>query len=142
MSETLEFPSIVIDQPTPRSAALVVDLKALALTRFGEWRPQAAALVAKFKDVAFAVQTPKGYDEAKKALAEVRAPRYAAQNVSKESKSELAAVSKAVGAEEAAITAALADTEAAIEAQIVSEDARRATEKAEAERKAAEAARI
>ncbi len=118
----------------PTTAIARIDLKALALTRFGEWRPLAAALAAKYAHVAFAVSTTKGYDEAKKALAEVRAPRYAAQNVAKASKTELAQVSKAVGAEEQAVADALADTEQHIKAQLDAEDQRRAAEKAERER--------
>ena len=87
----------IIDKPTTEVAK--VDLKALALTRFGDWRTQAQALVAKYRAVVFDCTTTKGYEEARKALAVVRAPRYAAQNVSKASKAELAQVSKAVGAE-------------------------------------------
>ena len=136
----LAFPEITDAPAQTKRAVAPVDLRALALTRFGDWRSQAAALVAKFANVAFPVSTPKGYDEAKRALAEVRAPRYAAQNVSKASKSELATVSKAVGAEEQAVIDALAATEAAIKAQIDAEDERKAAEKAERER--IEAARI
>ena len=82
-----------------------VDLLALALSRFGQWRAGAAALVERYRAVAFDLSTATGYAELTKAIAEVRAPRYAAQNVAKASKSELAGISKAVGAEEAAVTA-------------------------------------
>ena len=64
----LAFPELESIEKPARAVA-PIDLRALALTRFGDWRPQAAALVAKFANVAFPVQTPKGYDEAKKALA-------------------------------------------------------------------------
>lgn len=127
--------------PAVRPNALAtVDLKAVALSRFGEWRAGAAALVEKYKGVVFDCMTTKGMAEAVAARMEVRAPRYAAQNVSKASKSELAAVSKAVGAEEEAIIKFLADTEAAIDSQIRVAEERKAMEKAERERQEAEAA--
>ena len=123
----------------PNSLA-TVDLKAVALSRFGEWRIGAFALVQKYKGVVFDCLTTKGMAEAVAARMEVRAPRYAAQNVAKASKSELAAVSKAVGAEEEAIIKFLADTEAAIDSQIRAAEERKAMEKAERERQEAEAA--
>lgn len=122
----------------PRQNVATVDLMSLALSRFGQWRAGAAALVEKYRGVVFDCTTPKGYEQAKKALADVRQPRYAAQNVSKASKSELAAVSKAIGAEEQAVITYLADTETLIRAQIDVEDERRAQAKAEAERIEAE----
>ena len=119
-------------------AVATIDLKALALSRFGSWRPQAAALVAKYKGVVFDCLTTKGMAEATAARAEVRAPRYAAQNVAKASKAELAGVSRAVGAEEQAIIDALADTEAHIDSQIKAAEERKAAERAERERIEAE----
>jgi hypothetical protein len=140
--ETLELVPVETDAPAKPAAVskattdlTKIDLKAVALSRFGDWRPAAAALVEKYKGVAFDTMTTKGYEEATKARAEVRAPRYAAQNVSKASKSELAQVSKAIGAEEQAIIAALADTEEAIDAQIRAADERKAREKAEREQR-------
>lgn len=124
-------------QPTSLAA---VDLKAVALSRFGEWRAGAVALVEKYRGVVFDVATTKGMKEAVAARMEVREPRYAAQNVAKASKSELAAVSKAVGEEEAAIIKFLAETEEHIDRQIRVEEERKALAKAEAERLAAEAA--
>lgn len=125
MNETLSYPEI--DAPAaPASPLATIDLQALALSRFGDWRPKAKALVDKYKGVIFDVTTPKGMADATAARIEVRAPRYAAQNVSKASKSELARVSKAIGAEEQAIIDALAETEAHIHAQIEAENSRRA----------------
>lgn len=131
--------ALIALESQPKTELAKIDVKAVALSRFGEWLPSAAALVAKYKDVIFAdLHTTKGYEAAKKALAEVRAPRYAAQNVSKDSKAELAAVSKAVGAEEKAVVEYLAATEKQIKDQIDAEDKRRADEKAERERQEAE----
>lgn len=125
-------------QTPPTSAVAKVDLLALALSRFGEWRAGAAALVERYRAVAFDLSTPKGYAELTKAIAEVRAPRFAAQNVSKASKSELAGISKAIGAEEAAVAAYLADTEARLVKMRDDHDAKVAAEKAEAARILAE----
>jgi hypothetical protein len=126
--------------PTQGASLATVDLKAVALSRFGSWREDAAALVAKYKGVVFDCLTTKGMADAVAARMEVRAPRYAAQNVAKASKSELAAVSKAVGAEEDAIIKFLAETEAAIDSQIKVAEEHKAMEKAERERQEAEAA--
>jgi hypothetical protein len=125
-------------QTPPTSAVAKVDLMALALSRFGEWRAGAAALVERYRAVAFDLSTPKGYAELTKAIAEVRAPRFAAQNVSKASKSELAGISKAIGAEEAAVAAYLADTEARLVKLRDDHDAKVAADKAEAARILAE----
>jgi hypothetical protein len=129
--------SAVLESPPARQLA-VVDLLPLALARFGDWRVEAAALVAKYTGVAFDCSTVAGLKAATDARAEVRAPRYQAQTVSKASKSELAKISKAIGAEEQAIIDALAATEEAIDAQIRADADRRAVEKAERERVAAE----
>jgi hypothetical protein len=139
MSAVLDFP--VLDAPAATGGAVAkIDLKALALSRFGDWKPEAEKVVAKYKGVIFDATTPKGYKSLTEAIAEVRAPRYAAQNVSKASKSELAAVSKAVGAEEAAVAAFLDATEAELVAQKDAEDARRAEEAERA--RVAEAERV
>jgi hypothetical protein len=129
--------SAVLESPPARQLA-VVDLLPLALARFGDWRVEAAALVAKYTGVAFDCSTVAGLKAATDARAEVRAPRYAAGNVSKASKSELAKISKAIGLEECAIINALAVTEEAIDAQIRADADRRTAEKAERERVAAE----
>lgn len=137
--ETINADAGEISVAQPSSLASV-SLKAVALSRFGEWRDGAVALVEKYRGVVFDVATTAGMKEAIAARMEVRAPRYAAQNVAKASKSELAAVSKAVGEEESAIIKFLADTEEHIDKQIRVEEERKALAKAEAERLAAEAA--
>lgn len=145
-TDTLEFPKLdlpVAKEPAPppepasnRLQLATLDVQAVALSRFGAWRPAAAALVAKHKGVEFTnLDTGKGYRALTEAIAEVRAPRFLAQNVSKASKSELAAASKAVGAEEADIAAFLKPTEDHLVAQKNAHD-----EKVEkARREAAEA---
>ena len=129
-----------VAEPTATGRALAkVDLLATALSRFGDWRPEVKRLVDKYKNVVFNVATRAGMAEARAALAEVRQPRFTAQNTSEASKSELAKVSKAVGAEKQAITDALAATEEHIEAQIQAEVKRQ--EAIEAKRKADDDAR-
>lgn len=124
----------VQQQAIAASAVAKVDLLALALSRFGAWRAGATALVERYRAVAFDLSTPKGYAELTKAITEVRAPRFAAQNVSKASKSELAGISKAIGAEEAAVAAFLADTETRLVALRDAHDEKVKAEKAEAKR--------
>ena len=116
------------------TAVANVDLLAVALSRFGDWRAGAMAIVERYRAVAFDLSTPKGYAELTKAIAEVRAPRFAAQNVSKASKSELAGVSRAVGIEEAAVTAFLDATENRLVALRDAHDEKVKAEKAEAKR--------
>lgn len=125
--------------PVPGRSLAKVDLLATALARFGNWRPEVDALIQKYKDVVFDVASTRGMAEALAARLEVRKARFAAQNTSTASKSELAAVSKSVGAEEEAIKAALKPTEDAIDAQITAEVARK--KRIEDERKAADDAR-
>lgn len=124
-----------------RSEVAIVDLKKLALSRFGDWRKDAAAVIAKYSGVIFDAQTPKGYKALEQAISEVRAGRYMGQRVSKASKTELADVSRAVGAEETAIAEFLGPTEQELLRQKKAEDDRRAAvveaaRAAEAERKA------
>ena len=45
-------------QPPPVSAVAKIDLMALALSRFGEWRAGAAALVERYRAVVFDLSTP------------------------------------------------------------------------------------
>ena len=139
-TETIDHPIVDLIEiaPTKTHEVAVAEMQTLALARFGKWRPVVAALVAKFADVAFDCKTTKGMKEAEQARAEVRAPRYLAQRVSKNSKTELAEISRAVGAEEKEIIEALAATEAAIDAQITAEVERKAAAKLEAARLEAE----
>jgi len=119
MNAVLDFP--ILDDaalpPAPppevsqRATLATIDLQAVALARFGDWKPQAQALVERYREVVFDPSTTKGAKELAAAIADVRAPRYAAQNVSKASKAELAKVSKAIGAEEAEIIKFLGPTE-------------------------------
>lgn len=104
-------------QPSKRATLALMDLKDVALARFGDWRVQAAALVAKYHNVVIDPSTTKGYKALCEAIAEVRAPRFSAQNVSKASKSELAKISKAIGAEEEEVIDFLAETERHLVAQ-------------------------
>lgn len=122
----------------PANTVAVLDMQALALSRFGAWRPAALALIERYRDVAFDLSSGKGVDALTRAIADVRAPRFAAQNVAKASKSELAGISKAIGAEEAAVTALLAPTESRLVALRDAHAERVAAEKAERERIEAE----
>lgn len=113
----ITFPTLdadLIDKPAPvseRTALAKLDVQAVALARFGDWRASATALVEKYKEAAFDTGSVRGLKALTEAIAEVRAPRFAAQNVSEASKSELAKVSKAIGAEKDAVTAFLKPTE-------------------------------
>lgn len=125
MSEVLEFPPIIDPLPAaspapaaPKSAASNAiaelaskDLTAVALARFGDWRPKVAELVQRIDAEAVDVSTTKGLERAKALRMEIREPRYNAQQVATKAKSELAKVSKAIGAELEEITKAVKPTE-------------------------------
>lgn len=89
-----------------------------------------ADLETKYKGVVFDVSTTKGMEEAKKARLEIRAPRYKAQNIAKETASQLAAISRSVKAGAENITTRIAAIEAPIHEQIEAEETRKENERA------------
>jgi hypothetical protein len=93
-----------------------------------------SALESKFGSVVYDVTTTKGMEEAKKARAEIREPRYAVQNIAKAKKSELNKISKAIGEASDRIIARIEAIEEPIDKQIKAEEERKAAEKAERER--------
>ena len=136
ISDARDQPAVseLLPVPTTTPTVAPVDLLALAVSRFGAWRAGAAALVERYRSVAFDLTTTKGYKDLTTAISEVRAPRFAAQNVSKASKTELSGISKAIGAEEAAVAAFLDDTEKRLVALRDTHDEKVKAEKAEAAR--------
>lgn len=94
------------------------------------------ALETKFKGVVYDVTTTRGMDEAKKARQEIRAPRYAVQNIAKAKKSELADISRKIGERSEVIIARIEAIENPIDKQIKAEEERK-----DAERAARESAR-
>lgn len=146
MTETLEFPEL-----SPASAATTAlaaqDLTAVALARFGDWRPQVDALAKKYRNVVFDVTLAKGLQAAKAARHEVRQVRFNAANISKAAKSELAKVSKAIGEEEKLIEQAVREIEDPIDNLIEQREReielqRQAAQRAEEERRSKHAAGI
>lgn len=95
-------------------------------------------LEKKYKNVVFDVSTPKGMDEAKKARAAIREPRYAIQNAVTEAKRPLEAMKKALAARGEQIIARIEPLETPIDTQIKNrekeiEDAKEAERQREAE---------
>lgn len=114
-----------------------VDLQAVALARFGDWREHVADLTTKFGGVAFDLSTGKKMDEAKDARRQIRDVRIGADKIAKALKSQLRTISTAVGEEAIAVAAAVKDVEAHVHEQIETEETRRAqAATAERERKA------
>lgn len=93
------------------------------------------ALAEKYKGVVFDVTTTKGMAEAKAARAEIRAPRYAIENIRKEKGSELRKIAANINDRAANLTAEVLAIEEPIDAQIKAEEDRKAEERAERERK-------
>lgn len=115
-----------------------IDLQAVALARFGDWREHVADLVAKHGSVAFDLSTVKKLDEAKEVRRQIRDVRIGADKISKALKSQLSAISKAVGAEAEAVALAVKGVEAHVHEQIEAEEKRKAeVATKERERKAA-----
>lgn len=108
---------------------------------FSEFERVSAGLLdmqRRFDGVVFDVQTTAGMNEAKKARAEVRAPRYAVQKVRDASKSHLNALKRNIEERADQIIDVIDSIESPIVQQIEAEEARRAAVKAEAERLARE----
>jgi hypothetical protein len=118
-----------------------VDLKAVALAQFGDWRGAVSAARKTLDGVAHDVSTAaKLADVVALRNRLIRTPRAEVRRVSKAVKSRLAAVSKDVGAEEDAAVAAYDDAEALITPQIDAGQQKLDEERLERERLAAERA--
>ena len=126
-TDTLDLPPITDAVPEvapPAGPATAVDLKkvdlqAVALAQFGDWRTDVAAARKNLGTLALDLSIPARIAEAKSLRERViNAPRAQVRKVSKALKSKLTAVSKAVGAEEEAAVAAYDETEKLITPQI------------------------
>jgi hypothetical protein len=140
-TDTLEFPPIdeavapVAIVPPPAAPDLAkVDLEAVALAQFGDWRADVAAVRNNLGTLVLDLSTQAKVDEAKSLRHRlIGQPRADVRRVSKALKSKLTAVSKAVGAMEEAAVAAYDKAEELITPQI---DKRQAELDAEREAKA------
>lgn len=116
-----------------------VDLRAVALAQFGDWRGAVAAARKTLDGVVHDVSTAaKLADVVALRNRLIRTPRAEVRKVSKAVKSRLAAVSKDVGAEEDAAVAAYDEAEALITPQIDAGQQKLDEERLERERLAAE----
>lgn len=115
-----------------------IDIQAVALARFGDWREHVGDLVEKYGNVAFDLSTVKKLDEAKEVRRQIRDVRIGGDKISKALKSQLRVISTTVGAEAEAIAEAVKDVEAHVHDQIEAEETRRSEAATkERERKAA-----
>lgn len=145
MNAPLQFPPIAevepigaltTDAPIDLSK---VDLTAVALAQFGDWRADVAAAKAKLTGLVLDLATQSKVDEAKSLRHRtVNQPIAEVRKVSKALKSKLASVSKAIGAEEDEAVAAWGDVGAILTPQIDTRQAELDAEKAERERIEAE----
>ena len=148
MNSVTDFPELADPAPAaaPQATAVApvdlkrVDLQAVALAQFGDWRADAAAAHENLSTVVLDLTIPARIAEAKSLRQRlINAPIADARAVSKALKSKLTAVSKAVGVEEEAAVAAYTEAGKLITPKIEAaeqaiEDARRAREEAEAKR--------
>ena len=109
-----------------------------ALVEFDKVEYGLADLKARFGNVIYDVGTTAGMAAAKAARLEIRGPRYAVDKVLKATKEPLNAIKKELDDRAGQITAALLEIETPIHEQIKAEEDRKAAEKAERERVAAE----
>lgn len=110
------------------------------LAEFSRVEAGLAELREKHGNVVYEVTTTAGLEAAKAARAEIRAPRYAVEQVRKAAKAPLLALGKRIDAEAVRITEAILEVERPVDEQIKAEEARRLAEK-EA-RRAAEVERL
>lgn len=113
--------------------------KDLVLAQYKAKEPTILALVAKHANVAFDCTTTKGMAAAKAARLELREHgRFMLQNVAKDTKAEANELKTVIDSESARLIALIRPVEDAIDEQIAAEEKRKADEKAERERLAAE----
>lgn len=120
----------------PPAELVKLDLQAVALAHFGDWRGDVAKVRANLSTLALDLSIPARVADAKTLrMRLIGTPRAEVRKTSAALKSKLAAVSKAVGTEADAAVAAYDDAESLITPQIEA-----AEQRIEAERKAREAA--
>lgn len=103
-----------------------IDLQAVALARFGDWREHVKTLVTQYGNVAFDLSTIKKIDEAREVRKQIRDFRIGADKISKALKSQLRSISTAVGTEAGEVAKAVAAVEDHVHEQIEAEEKRRA----------------
>lgn len=140
MSAQLDFPPIaeaapalaVVASAQPTTPDLAkIDLKAVALAQFGDWRTEAEAATKKLTGVVLDLTTQSKVDEAKSLRQRtVNTPIAEVRKVSKALKSKLASVSKDIGAEEEAAVAAWTAVGELLTPQIEKREAELAAERA------------
>ena len=126
-------------KPTAALDLEKLDLTALAVHKFGDWRGAVATARKTLDGAVHDLSTQAKVDEAKSLRFRlIGQPRADVRKVSKGLKSKLAAVSKAVGAEEDAAVAAYDEAEKLITPQIDAREAELEAARVERERIAAE----
>lgn len=140
MSAQLDFPPIaeatpvlaVVASAQPTTPDLAkIDLKAVALAQFGDWRTETEAATKKLTGVVLDLTTQSKVDEAKSLRQRtVNTPIAEVRKVSKALKSKLASVSKDIGAEEEAAVAAWTAVGELLTPQIEKREAELAAERA------------
>ncbi len=140
MSAQLDFPPIaeaapalaVVATAQPATPDLAkIDLKAVALAQFGDWRTETEAATKKLTGVVLDLTTQSKVDEAKSLRQRtVNTPIAEVRKVSKALKSKLASVSKDIGAEEEAAVAAWTAVGELLTPQIEKREAELAAERA------------
>lgn len=138
----IAFPEL--DAPPPVTTAIApLSIKSTVLAQFTGTETALRALAEKYRAVAFDVSTPKGMGEAKAARHDLRENgRFLVERAEKKIKAEVNDLKATMSAEVDRLVAIVRPTEDAIDGQIKAREEAIAAEKAEAERKAAEAARI
>lgn len=134
--EMLDAPE-VREEPTAIQQTSIALVQG-ALTEFDKVEAGLADLRTKYANVVYAVNTAAGMAEAKAARQALRAPRYAVDKILKATKEPLNQIKKDLDARAGRITAAILVFEDPIDGQIKAEEDRKAAEKAERDRIAAE----
>ena len=141
---TIEFPEI--EDPVvaaPATAIAPLSIKATVLAQFSATETSLRALAEKYRAVAFDVSTPKGMNEAKAARLDLRENgRFMVERAEKKIKAEVNDLKATMSAEVDRLVSIVRPTEDAIDGQIKAREEQIAAEKAEAERRAAEALRL
>ena len=135
--EMLDDAPEVCEEPTAIQQTSIALVQG-ALVEFDKVAAGLADLKARFGNVIYDVGTTAGMAAAKAARLEIRGPRYAVDKVLKATKDPLNQIKKELDDRAGQITAALLEIETPIHEQIKTEEDRKAAEKAERDRIAAE----
>lgn len=128
-------PGTAIDVSAARAGLAVISTQ---LAKFDEVKGLVPELERKYKGVAFAVDTPKGMEEAKAARKAIKDPRVELEHARVAAKAPLLKLGRDIEAEAQALTVKMKSIEDPIDGQITAQETKERNRKADLERRVLE----